>query len=121
MRGGHAQRYWQSTVESHLQTLTAELVPIERSLWALAVATAALDVLLTYWGLEAGLTEGNPLVASLLESLGITALVALKAGVFALAGLARWVRPTWGPWLPLGLAVPWLLAAGVNAGLILSV
>lgn len=120
MWGGHAQHSSQSAVESRVETITAELVPHEGSLWALAVATATLDVLLTYWGLEVGLTEGNPLVASLVESVGIVALVGLKAGVFALAGVARWWRPAWGPWLPLGLALPWLWATGVNAVLLLT-
>lgn len=121
MWGGQATSDSQSTVETRIQSITVELLSVEGSLWAIAIATAALDVYLTYWGLEVGLTEGNPLVATLIESVGIVALVGLKVGVFALAGLARWMRPIWGPWLSLGLAVPWLVAAGINAVLLLTV
>lgn len=121
MRGGTATRESRTSVEAQLESITAELLPIEAHLWGLAIATAALDVYLTTVGLEAGLTEGNPLVASLIETVGITALVGLKASVFGLAALARWRRPAWGPWLSLGLAVPWFVAAGINAVLLMTV
>lgn len=119
MWGTPATREANAAVESHLQSITERLAPIEDRLWMLAVATAILDVYLTYLGLQAGgLTEGNPLVASLLETAGIAALLALKAGLLGLAAAARWRRPVWGPWLSLGLALPWLTAVAVNATLL---
>lgn len=120
MWGGPATHDSQ-TIETRVQSITADLLPIEGRLWALALVTALLDVYLTYRGLQAGLTEGNPLVASLIETVGIAALVGLKAAAFGLAGLARLHRPTWGPWLSLGLAVPWLVAVGINGVLLATV
>lgn len=105
----------QSTLEARLQAVTDDLATVEGQLWVLAVISAVLDVVLTHRGLEAGLAEGNPVVAVLLGVAGIGALVALKLGVFAVATLCRWRRPQWGPWLSLALVVPWLTAATINA------
>lgn len=107
-----------ATVDSNVRTLTDDLAAAERRLWALAVATAILDVYLTYEGLQSGLSEGNPLVASLIENAGILALAGTKGVLLSIAGLVRLRIPAWGPWLPLGLALPWLVAAGINATLI---
>jgi hypothetical protein len=105
----------QSSAEATVRSLTARLATVEAHIWALAAVAAALDVLLTYRGLQLGLTEGNPVVSALLGSAGIAGLVAVKLVVIGLAALGRYVRPRWGPWLSLGMVVPWLAAAGINA------
>jgi len=116
--GAPATAVAQSALETRLQSLTAELASVESHLWALAAVAAGLDVLLTFRGLELGLTEGNPVVATLVAGAGIGALVAVKVVVLAVAALGRWYRPRWGPWLSLGLAIPWVIAVGINATLL---
>lgn len=116
--GAPATATAQARVERRLREVTAVLDPIEGHLWVLAVFVAAADVALTAWGLQAGLAEGNPFVAALLAEVGILALVALKGVLLGLAAGCRWVRPRWGPWLPLGLALPWLVAASINLTLL---
>lgn len=121
MWGGQATHDSQPTLEAQLQSITTNLAPIERHLWALAVLAAVLDIVSTYAGLQVGLSEGNPLAASLIEQVGIISLVGLKAAALAVAGVARCYKPAWGPWLSLGLVVPWLTASGVNAVLLVAV
>ena len=112
--GAPAPSTAKARVEHRLRAVTAVLDPLEGHLWALAVAVAAADVALTYWGLQVGLAEGNPVVAALLSHVGILALVALKGALLGLAAGCRWACPRWGPWLPLGLALPWLAAVAIN-------
>lgn len=97
-----------------MRAITGVLAPIEWQLWILAVVLGALDVWLTAWGLRLGLAEGNPVVATLIAEIGIGALVVLKGGVVTLAVGCRRYRPLWGPWLPLALVLPWLVAVAVN-------
>ncbi len=113
--GAPAPPVAQSTAEATVRSLTAKLATVEAHIWALAALAAVLDVALTYRGLQLGLTEGNPVVATLLGSAGIVGLVAVKLVVLGLAVLGRSLRPRWGPWLSLGMVVPWLGAAGINA------
>lgn len=105
-------------VERELSAATAVLAPLESQLWLLAVAAAALDVWLTHWGLHAGFAEGNPVLAVLLAEVGIAALAAVKGAAFVVAAGFRQYQPLWGPWLPLGLALPWIGAVVVNVVLI---
>lgn len=107
-------------VERELSAATDALAPLEHQLWLLAVAAAALDVWLTHWGLHAGFAEGNPLVALLLAEVGIAALAAVKGAAFVVAAGFRQYRPLWGPWLPLGLALPWIGAVVVNVVVIVG-
>lgn len=107
-------------VERRIRAVDAVLDPLERHLWALAVIVAAGDVVLTAWGLQAGLAEGNPFVATLISEVGILALVGLKGALLGLAAGCRWARPRWGPWLPLGLVLPWLVAVVINGTLLLA-
>ncbi|MFB6311277.1 MAG: DUF5658 family protein, partial [Salinirussus sp.] len=79
---------------------------------------AVLDVWLTVAGLEAGLTEGNPIVALLLAEVGIVSLFVLKGWALGLAASLRQWRPRWGPWIALGLALPWFVAVTVNLSLL---
>jgi hypothetical protein len=119
MSGGQpATAIAQARVERRLQAITAVLDPVERQLWLVAVLLAGLDVALTHWGLQVGLAEGNPLVSALLAEVGIVALAGMKGALLGLAAACRWVRPRWGPWLPLGLSLPWLAAVAVNLTLL---
>lgn len=117
-RGARATGGVQSRLEARLQSATDELAAVEPQLWAVAVAAAALDVWLTNAGLQVGLAEANPLVAWLVGGAGIAALALVKVGALGLGGLCRLFRPSWGPWVSLGLALPWLVAVGVNATLL---
>lgn len=108
----------ESRLDEHLRTATEALGPVERQLWALAVVMAVLDVWLTYAGLEAGLQEANPVMASLIGAAGIAALGLGKVAALGLGGACRLLRPRWGPWLSLGLALPWVVAVGINLGLL---
>jgi hypothetical protein len=109
-----------SAVERRVQAVTAALDTVERPLWVAALVLAGLDVLLTVHGLQAGLVEGNPFVAMLLAEIGVLAFVLVKGGALGLAASVRWARPRWGPWLALGLALPWLVAVAVNGVLLAS-
>lgn len=119
MSGGQpATAAAQARVERGLRAVTAVLDPVERQLWILAVLLAGLDVGLTYWGLQVGLAEGNPIVSALIAEVGIAALAGMKGGLLGLAAACRRMRPNWGPWLPLGLSLPWLVAVAVNVTLL---
>lgn len=119
--GASATYVAQPTLEDRLQSITDELSPVEGHLWLLAVLAAVLDVLLTHLGLHLGLTEGNPVVAAMVGGAGILALAAVKGVLLGVAWLAREYRPAWGPWLSLGLAIPWLIAAAINAAWLATV
>lgn len=88
----------------------------EDVLWAVVVVALVADLLLTYYGVENGLHEANPVARAGLERFGYAALGALK--LFALAvGLAcRPLLPReYTAIVPLGLAIPWVVASAINA------
>jgi len=109
-----------TAVRRRVRAVTAALDPVERRLWLAAGVLAVLDVVLTVRGLDAGLVEGNPFVAVLLSDVGVLAFVAVKGGALGLAASLRWLRPRWGAWLALGLALPWLVAVAVNGALLVA-
>lgn len=117
-QGAPATHAARSKVEVRLRSITEQIAGVEHQLWLVALSAAALDVYLTYKGLQFGLSEGNPVMAALIHESGIAALALAKAVLFAVAGGIRVLRPSWGPWLPLGLAIPWILAAGINVTLL---
>ncbi|WP_232701269.1 DUF5658 family protein [Halobacterium wangiae] len=94
----------------------------EARLWLVAVGALLGDLLLTYYGIaHAGLSEGNPLAASVLAGHGYAGLAAMKVAAFAVAAGGRQVVPPAYRWIaPICLAVPWLLAVTVNTALILG-
>lgn len=98
--------------------LHAQLAPVEQELWLIALATLTIDVYLTYRGLQAGFTEGNPLMSSAFETLGFAVLGLVKAVALGLAGMTRAMWPEYGPFIPLGLSIPWLFAVLVNVTLL---
>jgi hypothetical protein len=94
---------------------------VETWLWGLVAVSFALDVGLTYYGLGLGLHEANPIARSFFSMLGvIEAMLLLKGTVVAIA-LVAWVSMPrrYRPVVPLGVALPWLVASVINAGLIL--
>ena len=87
----------------------------------LVVVALLADVYLTQTGLQAGLSEGNPLARYLIETFGIGALAAFKVGVVGLAGVvSRLVPERQAPTIPLGVAIPWVVAVCVNGALLLG-
>lgn len=95
---------------------------LERALWlAVAVALVA-DVATTYYGLERGLVEGNPVARAALGSLGYAGLGLLKLLALGVAAGCRTALPCrYGAVVPGALAGTWGLAAGANLLLLLSV
>lgn len=100
----------------------AALARRERALWALAVLALFGDVLLTRYGLSVGLAEQNPVAASVIATHGLAGMAALKLPGAALALGWRAVLPrSYRGIAPLALALPWLVAVGINTGVILIV
>ncbi len=100
----------------------AVLARHERGLWVLVLLAALADVLLTYHGLQIGLTEANPVARGAIEGYGYWTMLALKGGALAV-GVACWVAlpDRFSPVIPLGLAIPWVVASLINLTLILVV
>ncbi|WP_331232456.1 DUF5658 family protein [Natronorarus salvus] len=112
------ERGGRSRVEATYRTLARH----ERALWAVVVLAAIADILLTYHGLQIGLTEANPVARGAIEGYGYWTMVALKGGALTI-GVACWaVLPDrFSPVIPLGLAIPWVVASAINLTLILLV
>jgi predicted anti-sigma-YlaC factor YlaD len=101
----------------------ARLAPHEPALWAVALAGLVLDIVLTAYGLSLGLTELNPVARDLMAAYTpLGAMVMLKS-VALVVGLVGWVlvprvaRAV----VPACLAVPWWIAVGINATLVVTV
>jgi len=85
-------------------------------LWVVAVATLVADGALTVYGLRIGLTEVNPVAASLIADVGtVGAIATLKGGAVAVA-LVGWVvvPRDYRGLVPAGLALPWTFASALN-------
>ncbi|MFB6307699.1 MAG: DUF5658 family protein [Haloarculaceae archaeon] len=91
---------------------------VEYELWLLVLVALTADVYLTYRGLQAGLSEVNPLMRAAFETVGFAVLGLAKAVVLGVAGLTREIRPEYGPIIPLGLSIPWVVATVVNVALL---
>jgi hypothetical protein len=91
-------------------------------LWGFVAVALVLDVALTYYGLAAGLQEGNPLARSLFERYGVLpSMLLLKGAVVCVALLAYVSLPErYQPVVPLGIALPWFVASLINASLIVQ-
>lgn len=90
----------------------------ELALWALVAATLLGDVATTLGGLRLGLAESNPLVAGALALGGVAGFLGVKAAVLGVAVALRAAYPAYRVAVPLGLALPWALAASANVALI---
>ncbi|MFB6069158.1 MAG: DUF5658 family protein [Halobacterium sp.] len=118
----HAPTLGSPGIDGRIARFATAATEAEAFLWTVVGATVLLDVGLTAYGLDLGLTEGNPIAAAFVERFGVVvALGGLKAvalGV-ALAGWALVSRPFRGL-VPLGLALPWTAVTFVNAVTILT-
>jgi hypothetical protein len=103
-----------ATIDRYVGPATADVSPVEATLWLVVVASVVLDVYTTSLGLSAGLTEGNPLMRWAIDGLGVGGLALAKLLVLGCAGLFRDTVPRYGAVIALGLAVPWALAVVLN-------
>lgn len=88
-------------------------------LWAVVVASMVVDLLLTYYGVENGLTESNPVARAGLERFGYAALGALKLSALGVGLACRPLLPReYTAVVPLGLVTPWVVASLINAATI---
>ncbi len=93
----------------------------ERELWFVVLFALAADIVLTYFGLQQGLTELNPVARTAIESIGAWTMVPLKAAAVGVALSCRPLLPDeYTGLVPVGLAVPWLVASGINATFIFA-
>lgn len=101
------------------QQLLSRVACHERTLWTVAVAALALDVVLTTYGLRIGLVEINPLAAIVIAESGVVGMVALKAAALTVAVVGRSLVPRrYTALVPIALGAPWLLAVGINTVMI---
>lgn len=105
-------------VESSIDRVVDAATRHERALWAVVAVALVADVSLTYAGLTQGLTEGNPVMRWAIGWGGIGALVLAKMCILGVGVVAAKLRPNEAGVVPLGLAIPWLLAATINAAVI---
>ena len=96
-------------------------VSLEQLLWALVFVTMGLDVLTTEIGLQHGLAEGNPLIASVIGGAGLVGLVGAKLATLVVGVCARFCLPRYRLVIPLGLATPGAVAVAINTALLLRV
>ena len=114
-------RHWPTVTHASERRVTAALTGIEgweRTLWILVAVGLVGDLLTTYYGLQVGLSESNPVARAAIEQFGFTAMVALK--LFAVGvglGCRRLLPERHALLVPAGLAVPWLAAVVVNLSL----
>lgn len=95
--------------------LVDQLAAVEPYLWGVLVAVLLADLVSTYAGLQAGMTEGNPAMRMAIETAGIAALAAVKLAVLGFGAGVRKILDERGAVVPLGLSIPWLVAAASNA------
>ncbi|MCL7417537.1 MAG: hypothetical protein M8354_06825 [Halalkalicoccus sp.] len=107
---------------THEAGVWAALSRHEAALWGIVVLAMVADTALTYYGIERGLIEGNPVARVALERFGYAALGALKLLALGVGLAGRAVLPVgYTAIVPLGLAIPWTIASLVNAALIVTV
>ncbi|UPV74160.1 DUF5658 family protein [Halorussus limi] len=113
--------HWPTSAREGPRRLTAPLARVdgwERTLWILVGVALVGDLLTTYYGLQMGLTESNPVARTAIERFGFAAMVGLK--LFAVGvgvGCRRLLPDKHGLLVPAGLAVPWTGAVLVNLAL----
>ncbi|NHN59016.1 hypothetical protein G9466_08015 [Halorussus sp. JP-T4] len=90
----------------------------ERTLWILVGVALVGDLLTTYYGLQLGLSESNPVARAAIRQFGFSAMVGMKLIAIGVGlGCRRLLPERHGLLVPAGLAVPWLAAAVVNLAL----
>lgn len=114
------------TCEADVQSATTRnrsggIARNELGAWLVVGIALVADLVSTVYGVQQGLTEGNPVVRSTLARGGVVAFAALKLGVVCLAGLVwAWVPRRHRLAVPLGLALPWGGIALLNVATILA-
>ena len=108
------------TVDSPTEALPV-IGGAETWLWGLVALSFVLDVGLTYYGLGLGLHEANPVARSFFAMLGVIEAMLLLKGIVVGMAIVAWVfvPRRYRPVIPLGVALPWLVASVINASLIL--
>lgn len=95
-----------------------DLGAFERTLWLVVLAVLVGDLLTTYVGLNAGLTESNPVARSAIARFGFASLVVIKAFAVGVGLGCRALLPRdYTALVPAGLALPWAVAVGINLSL----
>ena len=110
-----------TTNRTRLGGAWSRLAQRERTLWGLVAAALCADLLSTYYGVHHGLTEGNPIVRSVLADGGFVAFTTLKLAAVCFA-VSAWVvmpRPN-RIVVPLGLSLPWVATTLSNVGVIVA-
>jgi hypothetical protein len=114
-------RYWGTLTQTAERRATAALAGFdggERVLWLLVVVGLVADLLTTFYGLQMGLSESNPVARAAIEQFGFSALVGLKLFAVGVGVACRQLLSGRHVLLvPLGLAIPWLAASFVNLSL----
>lgn len=88
----------------------------ERLLWTVVLVALVADAALTIYGLGIGLRELNPVARRAFDVGGVVGFIGLKTLAVCLAVLGRLVIPDgYGAMVPALLAVPWIVAATLNA------
>ena len=106
---------------THETGIWRSLNEYEAALWGLVILSMLADTVLTYYGIERGLAEGNPIARFGLEQFGYVALGVLKAFALAVGLVGRALLPEgYTAVVPLGLAIPWTVASIINATLIVT-
>lgn len=90
-----------------------------KKLWLLVVLVAFADIATTWYGINAGLSEGNPVVAEAIQNVGVIgALLGMKFIALGLVFVGAMMTPR-GTWLPPALlSVIWFSAVLVNISLL---
>jgi len=117
---GSDGRYWPTATRTYDRATDplSEVGRVERALWALVAVGLVGDLVTTYYGLQVGLVESNPVARAAIERFGFAAMGGLK--LFAVGvgvGCRRLLPDSHGALVPAGLAVPWLAAAAINLSL----
>ena len=104
---------------SRLGRVLDSVAGVERDLWIVVAAAMLIDVTLTVYGRQLGLVEVNPVARHALGGFGVLGLYGLKGVALGLGGCCRLkLDDRYGALVPLGLAVPTLVAVCINCLLI---
>jgi hypothetical protein len=117
-----SNQLWPSLKPFRLNDGLQLLSRYEQELWVLTLLAMVLDVTLTVQGLRLGLQELNPVARTALDQAGAFGLYGLKS-VAVLLGICcvLMIPDRYTPFVPLGLALPSVVAVFINSIVIVSV
>lgn len=102
--------------------LLRSLLAAEREFWLVAIGAMVADVHLTAQGLQLGLQEMNPVARQAIEEAGLFGLYGLKTGaLFVALSLRPLVPDRYGVIVPIALAIPSVIAVGINTAMLVWV